>query len=268
MAFKHMEFNRTEQVPIRGSNLLSGRPDAIYLRNKYQTELDNACAAFVNMTHYVEDENQKLKDAYTYAQGKKQDIKAHEKERADLFDSLGNLLTKETDFEDRMWKTTQKGKKIKSLTVKQNIKESDVDEMRFDSMMDFLKQYPEYASKSSFKKVLDKIDQKEGEIRHAKKIYNDAVSKYNYFLSFFEKHIQKCEDKLEAYNFVLKEGTEKLDQCRFKKSIAYRFASEKEKAEVSLDTLNHRVDQFKNTLKIMKGELAQNQRKTFTEMEY
>lgn len=268
MGFERMSFNTTKDVPSKGNNLLTGRPDAIFLRNKYQKEMDNAWAAFVNMVHYVEEESQKLKDAYTTAQGLKQDIKAHESERADLYDSLGNLLTKETDFEDKMWKTTQKGKKVKSITVKQNIKESDVDEMRFDSMMEFLKQYPEYASKSSFKKLLDKIDQKEGEIRQAKKTYNDAVSKYNYFLSFFEKHIQKAEDKLEAYNNVFKEGKEKLDHCRYKKSVFYKMASEEVKAEVNLDTLNHRVDQFKNTLKIMKGELAQNQRKTFTEMEY
>jgi hypothetical protein len=268
MGFERIPFNTTKTIQPKGSNLLTGRPDAIFLRNKYQKELDNAWASVVNMVHYVEEESQKLRDAYSRAQGLKQDIKAHEAERSDLYESLGNLLTKETNFEDKMWQTTQKGRKVKSVTVKQNIKESDVDEMRFDSMMDYIKQYPEYSSKSSFKKILDKIDQKEGEIRQAKKMYNDAVSKYNYYLSFFEKHIQKAEDKFVAYDNLLKEGKDKLDNCRYRKSMFYKMASEEVKAEVNLDIINHRVDQFKNTLEILKGEFVQNQRKTFVEMEY
>lgn len=268
MKYPIMPQNITKPVPIRGSNILTGLPDAISLRNRYQRELDNAYADIVNMVHYIEEESQKFKEVYNKAQGLKQDIKAHEVERADLYDSLGNLLKKETDFEDKMWKTTQKGHKVKTINLKQKFSDSDVDEMNYNNMQEYLKQYPEYASKSSFRKINDKIDQKEGEIRQAKKSYNDAVSKYNYYLSFFEKHIQKAEDKFVTYGTILKEGKEKLDNCRYRKSVFYRLASEEDKAEVNLDTISHRLEQFKNTLKILKGESAQNQKKTFVEMEY
>lgn len=268
MGTERIPVNTTKMIPSKGNNILTGRPDAIFLRNKFQMEIDNSWAEVVNNVNYVEEESQKLHDDFNRAQGLKQDIKAHEAERADLYESFGNLLTKETNFEDKMWQTAQKGRNVKSINVKQNIKESDVEEMHFDTMRDYIKQYPEYTSKSSFKKILDKIEQKDGEIRQVKKMYNDAVSNYNSNLPFFEKQIQKAQDKFVAYDNVLKEGKEKLDSCRYRNSIFYKIASEDVKAEVNIDVLNHRVEQFRNTLEILKGEFVQIQRKTFVEMEF
>jgi len=269
MTFKHVEFDTTPQYEPRGiSGRVTGYNDAVFLRNKYQKELDNAHAAAVNMIHYVEDQNSELKSQYNYALGLKRDIGAHEEERAKSYDALGNLLTKETNFEDKMWQTTQKGRKVKSVTIKQKFKDSDIDEMRYDSMMEYLKQYPEYASKSSFRKILDKIEEKEREIRHSKQKYNDAVSKYNYLLSDFHKHIQKSDDKVKAYHKIYEEGKQKLERTRYRQSVFYRLASEETRAKVELNILTHRMDQFRNTLDIIKKEHAEHQEKTFKEMEY
>ncbi len=267
MAFKKAPHGTTRQVPTSGT-IISGKPDAIFLRNKYQTELDNAHASIVNMVHYIEDENKELKEVYNRAQGLKRDIEAHEKERANLYDSLGNLLNKETDFEKKMWETTQKGRKVKSVTIKQKFKDSDIEEMRYDSMLEYLKQYPEYASKSTFKKITEKIDEKEREIRFAKKSYHYAVSRYNHLLSLFEKNLTKADDKFVAYDKVLQEGEKKLSETRYRKSMFYKLASEKTKAEVNLDTLQHRVEQFRHTLDIIKREHSQNKSREFVEMEY
>ncbi len=267
MAFKHAEFNSTRQVEEKGS-WLTGRPEAIWVRNKYQTELDNSHSAVVNMVHYCEEKNEELKSAYNFAQGIKRNIDAHMSERASAFDSLNNLLNKETKFEEGMWKTTQKGRKVKSITVKQKFKESDVDEMRFDSMLEYLKQYPEYASKSSFRKILDKIEEKEREIRHAKQEYHKAVSNYNHLLSMFATYIQKAQDKIDVYEKILTEGEKKLASTRYVKSVFFKLASEKTKSEVTLDTLQHRIKQFSNTLDLIKKDHAQNKGKEFVEMEY
>ena len=53
MTFKRVEFNTTKQIPEKG--MISGRRNTLFLRNKYQTELDNANAAVVHMVHYCED---------------------------------------------------------------------------------------------------------------------------------------------------------------------------------------------------------------------
>jgi hypothetical protein len=185
-----------------------------------------------------------------------------------LYQSLGNLLTKETDFEKDMWKTTQEANKVTSVNIRQRINESDVDEMRFDSMMNYLKQYPVYASKTSFKNILEQIQNKEKDIRYKKEQYNKVVSLYNTELLGFEKDLQKAEDKFVAYENILTEGNKKLDECRYKRSLFYKLASEKDKANVNLDTLNHRIDQFRNTLDIFKKEYANNAGRTFVEMGY
>jgi hypothetical protein len=265
--FKHAPMNQTEQIVKKGTRI-SGLPDAIFLRNKYQTELDNAHTSVVNMVHYCEEDNRKLKEAFNKAESLKRNIQAHDTERERLYDSLGNLLNKETDFEKGMWKNTLDKNKVKSITVKQKFKDTDIDEIRYDAMNDYLRQYPEYTSKSTFKTILFDIKYKEREIREEKSNFNKSVSEYNYLLSNVEKSLRKAEDKIVAYHKILDEGQKKLGECKYINSIFYRMATEETKAKVTLDTLQHRMEQFTHTLDIIKSEFANAQRRLFEEMKY
>jgi hypothetical protein len=49
--------------------------------------------------------------------------------------------------------TSQKGKKTTKVTIKPRIKDSDIDDFRINAMQEYLTKYPEYASKSSFRKI-------------------------------------------------------------------------------------------------------------------
>lgn len=267
MGFKRLEFNKTQKVKEEGS-VISGKKDAIFLRNKYQTEIDNSWIALVNMIHYCEEESKKVRNAYNEAQEKKQNIEAENEERIKLYESLQNLLTKETDFETKLWETTNKNKKADNITIKQKFSDSDVDEMKFDGMRDYLKQYPEYASKSSFRKILTNIEDKEKEIKKSKKDYNKAVSQYNYYLSFMPKHLLKAEDKVNAYEEILQEGQDKLANSRFKKGVFYKMASEETKAKVCIDTIKHRIEQQKNTLKLLQEDYGNIEKKQLTELSF
>ncbi|MFA5125872.1 MAG: LemA family protein [archaeon] len=276
MGFKHAEFDTTTRVEEKGLlGKLTGENDAIYLRNKHQTEIDNAWSAIVNMVHYIESESYELKESYNKAQGIKRDIEAHEVEREKLYTNLGNLLNKETDFEKEMYKETtkmykdvSKNQQAKSVNIKQRLKDSEVNEMKFASMMKYLEKYPEYQNKSSFKNITDKIDVKEREIREEKKKYNDAVSKYNNFLSNYPIWIKKAEDKVDIYEKLVKEAKEKLENLRYKKSILHTLATEKTKSSIAIDTTSHRLDQFTNTLNLLKQEHNKNKIKEFEEMQY
>lgn len=272
MAFKPAEFNQTEQIPEKG--LISGRRNTIFIRNKYQTELDNANAAVVDMVHYCEDKSKELKEAFNRSQGIKASIQAHEKERENAYDNLNNLLNKEKDFEAFMHKETigmykevSKNQSAKSINVKQRMTNSD-NEMRFASMMKYVDKYPEYQTKSSFKKILDKIEEKEREIRNAKIDYNKAVSAYHDLLQTFKVHIQKARDKVKMYHLLLEEGKKRIDETRYKKGIFYKLSSERKKNETNLDTIKHRMSQFENTLKIIEEELSQYSGRKFVELEY
>jgi hypothetical protein len=273
MAFKAADFNKTEQVPEKGVfNLVSGKRNAIFLRNRYQTELDNANAAVVDMVHYCEDKSKELKEAFNKAEGIKASIQAHEKEREQAYEALGTLLNKETDFEKVMHKETtgmykevSKAQAAKSIKIKQRMVSSD-NEMRFASMMKYLDKYPEYQSKSSFKKIVDKIEEKEREIRHAKIDKEKAISAYHDLLQTFKIYIQKAKDKVKMYHQLLDEGQKKIDETRYKKSVAYKLASERSKSEVNLDIIKHRMPQFENTLKIIEEELSQYEGRKFVEL--
>ena len=267
MGFKYARHEpRTVREKPTLAGTLSGRNDAIFLKNKYQNELDSTWSAIINMIHFIETRNQELKEVHSRIPQIKRNVEAHQQERADLYTNLNNVLKKETDFEKVMWNKTQEGRKGKSITVKQKFNDSDIDEVRFDSMLDYLKQYPEYASKSTFRKILDKIEEKEREIRKETENYNRIVSDYNFKLSAFEVLITKAEDKFQAYDTIKKEGEKKLSEQRYNKGFLNRFRSEQKKAEANLDLLSHRTDQFRNTLDIIKAEHSENSRKKFAEI--
>lgn len=273
MAFKQAEFNKTEQTTEKG--ILTGRRNAAFLRNRYQTELDNSNAAVVDMVHYCEDKNRELKEAFNKAQGIKASISAHEKERENAYDALNNLLNKEKDFEafmhketTGMYKEVSKNQSAKNIKIRQRMVSSD-NEMKFASMMRYIDKYPEYQTKSSFKKILDKIEEKEREIRDCKIFYNKAVSRYHELLQAFKVYIQKAKDKIKMYHQLLEEGQNKIGETRYVKGVVYKYlTSERKKQEVTLDTLKHRIPQFENTLKIIEEELSQYEGRKFVELDY
>lgn len=267
-----MEFNKTEKVSERG--IISGRRNTAFLRNRYQTELDNANAAAINMVHYCEEQNVYLKQSFNKARGIKASIIAHEKERENAYESLGNLLNKETNFEKFMYKETaemykkvSKSQTVKNIRIKSEMNDSD-NELKFASMMKYLDKYPEYQTKSSFKKIIDKIETKEKELRESKINYNKAASKYHDLLQSFKIYLQKAKDKIDAYYQILEEGKEKINNTRYKKGFIYKFSSEKAKQEINLDTLKHRITQIKNTLSIMENELSGYDGRKFSELDY
>jgi hypothetical protein len=253
-----MQYDQTPQVHGNGlRGLVTGRNDAVFLRNRYQTELDNTNITIVKSIARLEDASRELKAAYNQAQKLKNDVIKHENERRALYSSLENLLNKETDFEEGMWDKTTKRNKVKTINIRQKINESDVEEMHFDSMMDYLKQYPEYGSKTAFKQTRDKIENKEREIRETGEKYNEAVSEYNHQFSIMEIEVQKTNDNISTYYHLLEDGKKRLSESRYVCGIFHSLASEKAKQEVSLDVLRHRVDRAKNTIGIIKSDLSE-----------
>lgn len=271
---KPVPINKTKRVKGEDSTLgkISGRSDAVFLRNKYQTELDNAHASIVNHVHYLEDKMKELKGSYDNAQRLKKNIDAHLEERKSLFENLENLLSNEKGHEKEMWFETLKSRiqemKDKNITVIPKIKDSEVESMNIGSTLEHPKEYPNSRIKNTYEKILTDIEWKEKEIRKERESYNGAVSTFNYYLTPFEKNIQKAEDKFSAYDKILLEGSNRLKECRYSGSIFHKLSSEKSRDEVTLDTLSHRTEQFRNTLDIIKRNMSQYETKKFVEMQY
>lgn len=81
MGFKRLPHNTTKMVKDEDGlwGKITGRRDVVYLRNKYQTELDNAYADLINMVHFIEEDLQKLRGAYDNSQRLKKSVEARVK---------------------------------------------------------------------------------------------------------------------------------------------------------------------------------------------
>lgn len=245
---------------------ITGKQDAIAIKEEYQKALDYTHEQVRKQIGVLYNMNHKLKWGLSEIQKFKKDIIVDEEERARLYTDLNNLLNKETNFEKTMMQTSQKGKKSSNVKIKPKFK--DVDEVKFNAMQDYLDKYPEYASKSSFKKILEKIENIESGIKKTKKEYNRAVTDVLRELSYFPGNIKNAEDKIKRFKDQLKEANEKLKNMRFLKSIAYKLASEREKSKVNINTLYYRIEEKENVVKGLKEEVERARRQDLEEMEY
>lgn len=227
------------------------------IKAEYQAALDHAHKKLKHKVKWLYDMNHKLKDNLALIQRYKKDILADEEERADLYASLNNLLVKETNFEKEMLKVANKNKRGSKVIIKPKIKDSEVDDFRINAVQEYLEKYPEYASKSSFKKILDKITEIEKGIKETKKNYNRAVSEVLRELSYWPRNLMEAEDLVRRFKSLLKEANQKLSSMRYLKSIAYKLASEREKRKVTINTLYYHVEEMENTIKQFKKEVEE-----------
>lgn len=218
---------------------LTGKKDAITIKKRYQEQLDENFGRIMKQIHLLHEMNHKLKWPMSQIEKLQRDMAADEQERADLYSSLQNLLLKETTFEKDMWDKTLKGQKVKSITVKQKFHDTDIDEVKYNAMQEYLKQYPQYVSKSSFSKILDKISEIEKGIKDTKKDMHKEYTDAKREIAYFPSNIMNARNKIATYKKILAEGEEKLKKMRYNKSLLYKLASESTKLAVTLDTLKH-----------------------------
>ncbi len=245
---------------------ITGKQDAIAIKEEYQKALNYTHEEVKKKVEWLYGMNHKLKDNLALAQKYKKDLVADEEAKDKEYANLNNLLIKETNFEKEMLKTSQKGKKSSITKIKPKFK--DVDEVRFNAMQDYLDKYPEYASKSSFKKILDKISEVEKGIKDTKKNYNRSVSEVLREISYWSRNYMEAENLVKKFKEQIKEAKEKLSKMRYLRSIAYKLASEKEKMKVNIHTLYYRIDEMEDTIRKLNEEYEKARRQDLEEMEY
>lgn len=234
---------------------ITGKKDAKLIKERYQKELDIFHERVWTKRDWLYGMNHKLKDAMSEIDRLQRDIEVDKEEREKLYKKLESLLKQETDFESDMWDKTIEKMQVKSLTIKQKFKDTDIDEVKYSAMQDYLKQYPQYSSKSSFSKILDKISEIESGRKKTKKSLHDAISRAKREISYFPRNIMEAKDQLETYKKMLKEGREKLSSMKYVKSIFYKLSTETSKLEVTIDTINHPINEYENTINKIEEEV-------------
>jgi hypothetical protein len=246
----------------------TGKKDAISIKEEYQKALDYTYKDIENKVRWLYKMNHKLKDALAKIQKYKRDIVSNEAEKHELYNSLYNLLLKETDFEHKMLSTSKKNIKKTTINIKPKFKDSEIEDFKLNAMQNYLDKYPRYASKSSFKNILNKITEIEHGIKKTKKKYNQYISEVLRELSYWPRNIMEAEDKVKRFKDQLNEGRTKLSNMRYLKSIFYKLSSEREKRKVNIHTLYYRIEEYENTIKKLKEEVAKAKRQDLEEMNY
>jgi len=247
---------------------ITGKKDALLIKEKYQDVLNYTYEEIKNKINWLYGMNHKLKDNLAYVQKYKKDIIADKDEKIEQYKTLNNLLVKETNFEKEMMNISKKGKFKTNITIKPKFKDSDIDDLKINAIQDYLYRYPKYTSKSSFKKILEKIDEIEKGIKSTKKKYNFHVSEVLRELAYWPRNLIEAEDLIKRFKSQLKEANDKLNNMRYHKSIFYKLSSENEKMNVNINTLYYRIEENENTIKQLKEEYLKAKKQDLEEMEY
>lgn len=259
MPFKQAPFNTTKQSS--GGNILTGSRDAVFLRNKYQTELDNAHAALVNMLHHVEDDERlKITKFVHEAEKLERDILAHTAERDNLYSALDELLEKELGQEYTMFKMHPQGASVIANKLGANVHVGGGlggTSVSNAAPLRYLEKYPELQTKTSFSAILHKIQDKEKEIRQATERYNQEIAWYKSTIPWLESDLLKCSEKLSAYHLLFAEWERERQSCRYFHSMWFNLLPADKKADLLPNTITHRVDQFTHTLEMFQRELVE-----------
>jgi len=236
---------------------ITGKNDANFLRERYQQKLNQQHGVIKDKRDFFYKMNHKLKAALGEIQRLASDMEADQEERADLYNSLQNLLTKETDFEEKMLKTSQNGKKVKSIIINQKFKDSDIEEARYDTMKDYLEKYPKYASKSSFSDILEQIKKVESGIKKTKKDMNKSVADALKEISYFPRNFLEFRDYVNKYKQILEEGKQKTENNKYVKGFLFKFLSEEDKQGLLIDTMNHNPEHFETSVNQLEKEVQE-----------
>jgi len=247
---------------------ITGKKDATFVKDKYQKVLDHSHKKVKDKVKWLYKMNRKLKDFLGDVQKYKNDLIADEDERRESYSALQNLLSSEKDFEKEMMTLSKKGSGNRNVTIKPKFKDSDIDDLRINAMQEYLDKYPEYASKSTIKKILDKISEIESGIKRTKKTYNTAVSNVLKELAYFPRNLMEAENLVKKFNNLLEEAKEKTQNMRYVRSPLYKIASEKEKTKVTIETLYYKMDEFEATINKIKEETISVKKQNLEELEF
>ena len=258
-----------EKVGILGR--LTGRTSAIYQKKRYEDKLNELWREFDSTIDKIKSQNTDFDKLDTAIPGFKKTLEVARDEWHESLTSLGNLLEKAKKHEWEMWQTTQKNRHIRVQKNAPRIKYSDVDEMNFNSMTDFIQKYPDIQTQKTVEKAIQSVDDKRKEIIDTQRGLDQAISERNLIVSTFEKLTQDAEDTLNTFEELIKEADEKVNNSPYNRSklwMALKTDYEKEATKLELMPYRGELQKRKNVLKRVQGQHAKYQRRDFVDIEH
>jgi|SRR5579864_5014770 len=252
----HRRKQEDPRLNEKGGIDVTGKNEMIFVRNYHQKILEQDWYYLKTRIWQLEKERNNIVKIKNESEKLKKNIEKHMEERDRAFTNLQNLLNKEQEYEDKMLSKTLEGMQAKgNVTVKQRLKDVDIDTLQYGSVEQYKRLYPGFGEEI-FKNAKI-LNEKEKEIRHAQEAFHQAVSNYNSLLATIDVNIQKAEDNFKKYDDDKKKADSERESCRFYKSILYKVASMKTKTLLDFDTSSHDLRKFRNDLDIISKSISE-----------
>jgi hypothetical protein len=245
--YEHKEFNTTKQVKAGGIvSRLTGKNDLIFLRNRWQTEIDNAWVALWNMSHYLETCEDSVQTIIRYndlakLRGEIQDANV---KRERMYTNVFKYIQKDQEYSERMWRIHQDMYKSSPSRSANNSTSLNNINVTREEIKKYVSMYPQVEIKNDIQMIKDL----ENSIMKKKSEYRNNVAILRDYFEQFKLELIKCESKYTTYNKLLDEGKSIINGNRFKDSLFYTMMTAEQKHELGIDTIKHRVDQVEQTL--------------------
>lgn len=241
--FKHKEFNTTEQIKDGGIlSKLTGKNDLIFLKNKWQTLLDNSYTSLYNMSHYIETSNDSIQTIVKKNEIAKLRGSIHDNniKCENLYHVILNAVKSDREFSERMWKIHQ------SMYENSNVSKSCGDSVNITH--EEVKKYVETYPKTNIKNEISEIKILENENEIKKSEYRSNIAELRDYFEQFKLELIKLESKYEEYETVFNEANLNISNCKFKTSFWYSKLAEKQKNELEISTIEHHIKQIENVI--------------------
>lgn len=234
---------------------ITGKKDMLFVKNKWQNKLDIAFEDIRKKVWVIEKSREVIVRSKNDAEKLKKDIEKHIEEKDRALSIIENLLKKELEYEDGMLGKTLDGMKSNgNVTIKQKLKDVEIDTLQYGSVEQYKRLYPKFGEEVF--KIKKEMEIKDREIREAQERFHSEISNYNSNLENIDIDIQKATDNFEQYDDLLKDAQDELKSCRFYNSMLYKLSSKKTQSLLNLDTTIHDIRKFRNALNTVSKSIS------------
>jgi flagellar biosynthesis chaperone FliJ len=247
-------YEKADLKPKEGLDI-TGKNDMIFVRNRHQSILNHDFDDIVKRMWNLENERKSITQTKNESERLQKNIDKHMDERDRIYTNIQNLLKKEQEYEEKMLgKTLESMKSDGDLKITQKFKDVDIDSLSSTNIDQFKRLYPQFGT-AIFEKI-EIFNKKEKEIRETEEEFNQLVSNYNSALETIDVNIQKAKDNFSKYDEDLDIANNEIKDCRYYNSIPYKFASQKTKTLLNLNTSRHDLRKFSNNLNLISESIS------------
>ncbi len=243
------------------------KSDPRYWKGLFQKELDTRWHIFDKNIEHLTSEWKVFKKINMEISETGKNAETYKSEWAESLSGLGNLINKITEHEKGMWAETQRSRDMKTLKVKQKFKDSDVDEIRFNNMMEYIEKYPELQAHKTIERAVDGVKEKREEVIAAEKAYRQKIKETNVYLNTAKSELQRIDHQLTAFESFKTTGESKMNAELGKLTVKIRSVfwdvATKENMKLYVFEFDRKIEESRDQLKLMKEDLKEYEKMEF-----